>query len=107
MRVKELFPVAIILTVAVSLGRVDAAEPAAANSVDAKAYAQSVDRAIDFLQNKAQAADGSYAAYAGPGVTAVVTAAILRHGRTPDDPAGGQEPEVPRRLRAARRRHLA
>ena len=45
-----------------------------------------MDRAIEFLQNKAQAPDGSYSAQAGPGVTAVVTAAILRHGRTPDDP---------------------
>lgn len=55
-------------------------------SPDADAYAKSVDRAIDFLQNKAQAADGSYSAHAGPGVTAVVTLAILRHGRSPNDP---------------------
>ena len=62
-------------------GREPAASPA-----DAAAYAQAVDRAIDFLQNKAQAPDGSYAAQSGPGVTAVVTTAILRHGRTPSDP---------------------
>src|SRR3990167_9150780 len=54
--------------------------------VPAFAPAQAVDRAIDFLQNRAQAPDGSYAAYGGPGVTAVVTASILRHGRTPNDP---------------------
>jgi squalene-hopene/tetraprenyl-beta-curcumene cyclase len=53
---------------------------------DAKAYADCVDRAIAFLQNKAQAPDGSFAAANGPGVTAVVTTAILRHGRTPNDP---------------------
>jgi squalene-hopene/tetraprenyl-beta-curcumene cyclase len=41
---------------------------------------------MGYLQNKAQSADGSYAADKGPGVTAVVTLAILRHGRTPDDP---------------------
>jgi squalene-hopene/tetraprenyl-beta-curcumene cyclase len=63
-----------------------AADKPAAASVDARAYAQAVDRAIEFLQNKAQAADGSYAAASGPGVTAVVTTAILRHGRTPSDP---------------------
>jgi squalene-hopene/tetraprenyl-beta-curcumene cyclase len=57
----------------------------AASASDAQAAAQAVDRAIDFLQ-KAQAADGSYAAASGPGVTAVVTVALLRSGRTPDDP---------------------
>jgi len=51
----------------------------------ADACAQSADRAIAFLQG-VQAADGSFAAHAGPGVTAVVTTAILRNGRSPDDP---------------------
>ena len=51
----------------------------------ADAYAKSVDRAIGFLQN-AQGPDGSFAAHAGPGVTVVVAAAILRNGRSPDDP---------------------
>ena len=51
----------------------------------ADAYSKSVDRAIDFLR-AAQGSDGSFAAHAGPGVTAVVTAAILRNGRSPDDP---------------------
>jgi squalene-hopene/tetraprenyl-beta-curcumene cyclase len=60
--------------------------PAAAASGDAEAYQQSVDRAIHFLQTKAQALDGSYAASSGPGVTAVVTTAVIRQGRTPDDP---------------------
>ena len=58
---------------------------AAAPSPDAPTYAEAVARAIGFLQ-QTQAPDGSYAAAAGPGVTAVVTAAILRHGRTPSDP---------------------
>ncbi len=57
-----------------------------ATDVDAKTYAQMVDRAVDFLQNTAQASDGSYSANMGPGVTAVVTAALLRQGRSPDDP---------------------
>ena len=55
-------------------------------AADPQAYAQAVDRAIAFLGGKAQAPDGSLAAHAGPGVTAVAMAAILRHGRTPNDP---------------------
>jgi squalene-hopene/tetraprenyl-beta-curcumene cyclase len=70
------------MLIVVSSGTVVAADELSAPA----AYAKSVDRAIDFLQNKAQAPDGSYSAYAGPGVTAVVTLAILRNGRSPDDP---------------------
>ncbi len=62
---------------------VEAPDPA---GDDAKAFQRSVDRAIRFLQTKAQDPDGSYAAHTGPGVTALVTTAILRHGRSPDDP---------------------
>jgi squalene-hopene/tetraprenyl-beta-curcumene cyclase len=60
--------------------------PSATAGVDPKAYAQSVDQAISFLATKAQSPNGSYAAHAGPGVTAIVATAIMRHGRTPDDP---------------------
>lgn len=49
-------------------------------------YEQMVSRAIDYLRTKGQTADGSYSPKAGPGVTAIVTAAILKHGRSPDDP---------------------
>jgi squalene-hopene/tetraprenyl-beta-curcumene cyclase len=56
-------------------------------TADAGTYAQTVDRAIHFLLDKAQAPDGSFSAQAGPGVTALVTCAILRHGRSPSDPA--------------------
>jgi len=69
-----------------SVGAAHAADRPAAPAADAGAYARAVDRAIDFLRSKAQAADGSYAAHAGPGVTAVVAAAVLRHGRSPQDP---------------------
>ena len=50
------------------------------------AYDQAVSKAIDYLRVKGQAADGSYSAQAGPAITAIVTAAVLRHGRSPDDP---------------------
>ncbi len=54
--------------------------------VDAQALGQTVDKAIEYLRTKGQAPDGSYAGQMGPGVTAVVTAGILRNGRSPDDP---------------------
>ena len=49
-------------------------------------YQQTLDRAVRFLRTKGRAPDGSYSAEAGPGVTALVTTALLRSGRTPDDP---------------------
>ncbi len=54
--------------------------------VDATALQQSVARAVTFLESKAQAPNGSFAAYAGPGVTAIVTTGILRNGRGVNDP---------------------
>lgn len=63
------------------MGRVMvAAEP------DSRQYEQMVSGAIGFLSTKGQASDGSYNAAAGPGVTALVTTAILRNGRSPSDP---------------------
>lgn len=56
------------------------------NAADSKQdYENSVAKAIQFLSTS-QADDGSYNAAAGPGVTALVTTAILRHGRSPQDP---------------------
>lgn len=46
---------------------------------------QMVGRAIEFLRTQ-QNDDGTYLKSAGPGVTALVTTGILRHGRSPDDP---------------------
>ncbi len=77
---------AVLLLLVLVVAPVFAAETPADWSINATTYARAVDRAIDFLQRKAQAPDGSYAAYGGPGVTAVVTASILRHGRAPNDP---------------------
>ncbi len=59
----------------------------AADAADLQAtYQQTVDRAVRFLRVKGRAPDGSYSAEAGPGVTALVTTALLRSGRTADDP---------------------
>ena len=58
----------------------------AADEPTAKKYEQMVDKAVAFLGAKAQADDGSFNAAAGPAVTALVGTAVLRHGRSPDDP---------------------
>ncbi|MGC3969300.1 MAG: terpene cyclase/mutase family protein [Pirellulales bacterium] len=44
-----------------------------------------VAKAVDFL-TKAQSPEGAFTPAAGPAVTALVTAALLKNGRTPDDP---------------------
>jgi len=69
---------------AVPVVAADSASPPA--KVDAIAFQQAIARAVTFLQTKAQAPDGSYAAYAGPGVTAIVTTGLLRDGRGVNDP---------------------
>src|SRR6187200_519265 len=58
----------------------------AADEATNKQYQQIVDKAIAYLATKGQADDGSFNAAAGPAVTALVTAGILRQGRSPDDP---------------------
>ncbi|MFM8250378.1 MAG: prenyltransferase/squalene oxidase repeat-containing protein [Planctomycetota bacterium] len=72
------------------LWRTLSSSAAAVNAADGESPAANLDamvtRAIAFLQAKGQAEDGSYTGMIGPGVTALVTTAILRHGRTPNDP---------------------
>ena len=45
-----------------------------------------VQQAIAYLQTTGQASDGSFSAQSGPAVTALVAAAVLRNGRSPEDP---------------------
>lgn len=59
---------------------------AGADEATAKKYEQMIDKAVGFLGTKAQAADGSFNANAGPAVTALVAAGLLKHGRSPEDP---------------------
>src|SRR5262245_13548039 len=47
---------------------------------------QAIDKAMAYLPTQAQASDGSFNSAAGPAVTALVTAGVLRQGRSPDDP---------------------
>ncbi|QDU93654.1 prenyltransferase/squalene oxidase repeat-containing protein [Lignipirellula cremea] len=49
-------------------------------------YDQTTAKAIDFLRTKGQADDGSFSGQKGPAVTALVVTALLKHGRTPQDP---------------------
>lgn len=49
-------------------------------------YEQCVQRAVGYLQTTGQSADGSFSAQSGPAVTAIVATALLRNGRSPDDP---------------------
>jgi squalene-hopene/tetraprenyl-beta-curcumene cyclase len=62
-----------------------AAEQTKAADVDSAKLNQSVSRAVGMLR-QAQADDGSFSASSGPGVTAIVTTALLRSGLTANDP---------------------
>jgi squalene-hopene/tetraprenyl-beta-curcumene cyclase len=53
---------------------------------DPQQYQRSVDRAIEFLRSHGQAEDGTYNSRVGVGITSLVTAGVLRHGRSPSDP---------------------
>ncbi|MCA9188750.1 MAG: terpene cyclase/mutase family protein [Planctomycetales bacterium] len=65
-----------------SLSQVNAAEP----NVDARQYEAMVSKAITYLSTKGQTNEGAFSAPSGPGVTALVATAIMRHGRTSADP---------------------
>jgi squalene-hopene/tetraprenyl-beta-curcumene cyclase len=71
----------IFVALAAAASSADQPSPRAAES----SCDDSVQRAIEYL-GKVQAADGSFAAYAGPGVTAVVTSGVLRQGSRAGDP---------------------
>lgn len=57
-----------------------------ATGPDPAVYASMVDSAVDYLRTSGQAPDGSYSGTSSPAVTALVTTALLRHGRSVDDP---------------------
>jgi squalene-hopene/tetraprenyl-beta-curcumene cyclase len=54
---------------------------------DAKKLEQIVNNGINYLQTKGQAADGSFTKQVGIGITALAATAMLRHGRSPEDPS--------------------
>ena len=55
------------------------------SKVDHAKVTQVINKAADFLKH-AQANDGSFSASSGPGITAIVGTALMRCGRTPQDP---------------------
>jgi squalene-hopene/tetraprenyl-beta-curcumene cyclase len=61
-----------------------AAKDTQATTTSAK-ISQAVNRGADFLK-QAQGNDGSFSPASGPGVTAIVATALLRSGRSPNDP---------------------
>lgn len=63
------------------------AESASPSGTNASEYERIVTKGILYLTTKGQSDDGSYSKHAGTGVTSLVTAALLRHGRTIRDPA--------------------
>ncbi len=74
----------VVLCGSVSTAQSDDAK--AAHGPDPQAFAHMVDSAIDYLRTSGQSTDGSYSGSSTPAVTALVTTALLRHGRTVDDP---------------------
>jgi squalene-hopene/tetraprenyl-beta-curcumene cyclase len=63
-----------------------AADPEPVAGPDPAVYEQTVAKAVAYLENQGQAEDGSYSSHAGPAITAMTTTALLRTGRTPEDP---------------------
>ena len=67
------------------LGVAEGQQPSAAAT--GELHQQVAGRGINFLITKGQAADGSFSSQTGAGVTAICTTALLRNGRSPNDPA--------------------
>ena len=63
-----------------------AAEPSSRLGPDPATYRSNVDRAVRHLTVKGQASNGSYSEQLGIGPTALATFALLRHGRSVNDP---------------------
>jgi squalene-hopene/tetraprenyl-beta-curcumene cyclase len=79
MRRREFSASLAVLSSAAIVGPLHAADD------DSKTYERMVSKGLAYLE-KTQASDGSWTAAAGPGITALIATAILRQGRSPDDP---------------------
>src|SRR5689334_13617973 len=62
-----------------------AAKDTGPSKVDRAKVTEAVNKAADFLKQQ-QANDGSFSSASGPGITAIVGSALMRSGRTPQDP---------------------
>ncbi len=64
-----------------------AAAPEAQIGPSPRMHAEIVERGVGYLLVRGQAADGSFSKAMGTGPTSLAVTALLRHGRSPDDPA--------------------
>jgi squalene-hopene/tetraprenyl-beta-curcumene cyclase len=80
------FLIAGILLV-VGSSRLSQSATGSADQIDPQLLQKTVEHGVSYLINEGQAPDGSYSAQVSPAVTAICTAALLRSGRSPDDPA--------------------
>ena len=67
------------------LGNASAADEKPQGELAREAEA-AVQKGIDHLRTKGQTDEGAFTPAIGPGITAIVTASVLRNGRTVDDP---------------------
>jgi squalene-hopene/tetraprenyl-beta-curcumene cyclase len=84
---KSRFCVPIVLALVVILAgqSIAVAQEAQAPAARPATLDQAVNRAVAYFE-QAQADDGSFSAGSGPGITAIVASALLRNGRTVNDP---------------------
>ena len=72
---------------ALVLATVLASAPArAAEKISAQEAEAMAAKAIDYLRTKGQKENGAFSPNTGSAVTSLVTTALLKQGRTPDDP---------------------
>jgi squalene-hopene/tetraprenyl-beta-curcumene cyclase len=76
----------ILLLIALAMGELGGSHAMAMAGEEAAEFERIVGKAVNYLATRGQAEDGSYSSFAGPGVTALITTAIMQHGRSPDDP---------------------
>jgi len=71
---------------AVAFGHVASSKLAGAENQVASLHHKIVGQGIDYLRSQGQSPNGAYSAGSGPGVTALVTTAMLRNNVDPKDP---------------------
>ena len=80
------FRLAMGVLLAAAFGHVASPESAGAENQIASLHHKIVEQGIDYLRSQGQSPNGAYSAGSGPGVTALVTTAVLRNNVNPKDP---------------------
>ncbi|MCE9603421.1 MAG: hypothetical protein K8U03_00805 [Planctomycetia bacterium] len=89
MSLSKWFFVALMTSLAMaptSQNRLHAQATATAKQPTAAERERAIALGVEYLRSKGQAADGSFTAVAGPGITALVATSLMRVGITPEDP---------------------